>query len=145
MPGMKRRRKGDAAQQAEACDVWLDTAELKQNAAQVGLGVCGGPLQPGGMCPDPRPEGACVSRGGGGGRCCGTGSSGWLAERGCESGAVGNYFKRRKGGLAKLGRCRMAGTACSLRPEPLLLGVTLLEQGVGQGELRGPLPTSAVL
>lgn len=50
-----------------------------------------------------------------------------------------------RGGLAKLGRCRMAGTACSLRPEPLLLGVTLLEQGVGQGELRGPLPTSAVL
>ncbi|XP_074904826.1 aurora kinase A- and ninein-interacting protein isoform X1 [Buteo buteo] len=31
---MKRRRKGEAAQQAEACDVWLDTAELKQNAAQ---------------------------------------------------------------------------------------------------------------
>ncbi|XP_052666457.1 aurora kinase A and ninein-interacting protein [Harpia harpyja] len=31
---MKRRRKGDAAQQAEACDVWLDTAEVKQNAAQ---------------------------------------------------------------------------------------------------------------
>ncbi|KAM6190496.1 aurora kinase A- and ninein-interacting protein [Sarcoramphus papa] len=31
---MKRRRRGGAAQQAEACDVWLDTAELKQSAAQ---------------------------------------------------------------------------------------------------------------
>ncbi|KAM6399498.1 aurora kinase A- and ninein-interacting protein [Rhynochetos jubatus] len=28
------KRRGGAAQQAEACDVWLDTAELKQNAAQ---------------------------------------------------------------------------------------------------------------
>ncbi|KAM6045338.1 aurora kinase A- and ninein-interacting protein [Chlamydotis macqueenii] len=31
---MKRGRRGGPAQQAEACDVWLDTAELKQNAAQ---------------------------------------------------------------------------------------------------------------
>ncbi|KAM6314095.1 aurora kinase A- and ninein-interacting protein [Podargus strigoides] len=31
---MKRRRRGGAAPQAEACDVWLDTAELKQSAMQ---------------------------------------------------------------------------------------------------------------
>ncbi|KAM9267925.1 aurora kinase A- and ninein-interacting protein [Morus bassanus] len=31
---MKRRRRGGAAPQAEACDVWLDTARLKQRAAQ---------------------------------------------------------------------------------------------------------------
>ncbi|XP_071624206.1 aurora kinase A- and ninein-interacting protein isoform X1 [Heliangelus exortis] len=32
---MKRRRRGGAAQQPEACDVWLDTAQLKQSPAQV--------------------------------------------------------------------------------------------------------------
>ncbi|XP_051494234.1 aurora kinase A and ninein-interacting protein-like isoform X3 [Apus apus] len=31
---MRRRRRGGPAQQAEACGVWLDTAELKQRAAQ---------------------------------------------------------------------------------------------------------------
>ncbi|XP_030320116.1 aurora kinase A and ninein-interacting protein [Calypte anna] len=31
---MKRRRRGGAAQQPEACDVWLDTAQLKQSPAQ---------------------------------------------------------------------------------------------------------------
>ncbi|XP_074970571.1 aurora kinase A- and ninein-interacting protein [Phalacrocorax aristotelis] len=31
---MKRRRRGSVAPQPEACDVWLDTAELKQSAAQ---------------------------------------------------------------------------------------------------------------
>ncbi|KAM6115941.1 aurora kinase A- and ninein-interacting protein [Phoenicopterus ruber ruber] len=31
---MRRCRRGGAAQRAEACDVWLDTAELKQSAAQ---------------------------------------------------------------------------------------------------------------
>ncbi|XP_062449969.1 aurora kinase A- and ninein-interacting protein [Rhea pennata] len=31
---MKRKRRGSAAQQVEACDVWLDTAKLKQRKVQ---------------------------------------------------------------------------------------------------------------
>ena len=133
MLGMKRRRRGGAAQQAEACDVWLDTAELKQSEAQVGLGA-GGPGRGGLLHPLPPGSGSwgvprSPSRGSvwlpGGGRCCGT--AGWegLAEQGCKSDVTQKRFKRCERdvmGLAKLGQCSRAGTACSLGPEYPALG-----------------------
>ncbi|KAM6295979.1 aurora kinase A- and ninein-interacting protein [Aegotheles albertisi] len=45
---MKRRRRAGAAGQVAACDVWLDTAELKRSAAQVGPGP-GSRVAPGGV------------------------------------------------------------------------------------------------